>query len=176
MRSIQMNTEHLNVRYIEENDWKSIQAIWLDFKKSEYVIFDIYKETDSESVKQRVTKWAYFTHNGTEHIFFAVCLGNEVIGYVSMNMEGDGYEIGYGFLNKAHGKGYARESITAIIDYIQGMGAKRIVAGTALKNQPSVRLLESLEFKLTGTEQISFYKDSEGKDIYFEGGVFERIL
>ena len=162
MRNIQMNTEHLNVRYIEENDWKSIQAIWLDFKKSEYVIYDNYK--------------AYFTHNGTEHIFFAVCLGNEVIGYVSMNMEGDGYEIGYGFLNKAHGKGYARESITAIIDYIQGMGAKRIVAGTALKNLPSVRLLESLEFKLTGTEQISFYKDSEGKDIYFEGGVFERIL
>ena len=74
MRSIQMNTEHLNVRYIEENDWKSIQAIWLDFKKSEYVIYDNYKETDSESVKQRVTKWAYFTHNVTEHIFFAVCL------------------------------------------------------------------------------------------------------
>lgn len=47
---------------------------------------------------------------------------------------------------------------------------------TVFKNLPSVRLLESLEFKLTGTEQISFYKDSEGKDIYFEGGVFERIL
>ena len=93
-----------------------------------------------------------------------------------MNMEGDGYEIGYGFLNKAHGKGYARESVTAIIDYMKSMGVKRIVAGTALKNLPSVRLLESLEFKLKGTEQISFYKDSEGKDIYFEGGVFERML
>ena len=45
-----------------------------------------------------------------------------------------------------------------------------------MKNVPSVRLLESLEFKLTGTEQISFYQDSEGKDIYFEGGIFDRML
>lgn len=176
MRSIQMNTERLTIRHIEENDWKSIQSIWLNFKQSEYVIYDNYKETDSESVKQRIAKWAYFTHNGTEHIFFAVCLGDEVIGYVSMNAEEDGYEIGYGFLDKVHGRGYARESITAILEYMKNMGGKRIVAGTALKNVPSVRLLESLEFKLTGTEQISFYQDSEGNDIYFEGGIFERIL
>ena len=105
-----------------------------------------------------------------------MCLGNEVIGYVSLNIEGDGYEIGYGFLDKVHGKGYARESITAILDYMKKLGVKRIVARTALKNVPSVRLLESLEFKLTGTEQISFYQDSEGKDIYFEGGIFDRML
>ena len=105
-----------------------------------------------------------------------MCFADEMIGYVSMNMEGDGYEIGYGFLNKAQGQGYARESITAILDYMKKLGAKRIVAGTALKNVPSVRLLESLEFKLTGTEQISFYQDSEGNDIYFEGGIFERML
>ena len=56
MRSIQMNTERLTIRYIEENDWKSIQSIWLDFKQSEYVIYDNYKETNSESVKQRIAK------------------------------------------------------------------------------------------------------------------------
>lgn len=98
MRSIQMNTERLTIRYIEENDWKSIQSIWLDFKQSEYVIYDNYKETNSESVKQRIAKWTQFTQSGIEHIFFTVCLGNEVIGYVSLNIEGDGYEIGYGFL------------------------------------------------------------------------------
>ena len=176
MRSIQMNTERLTIRYIEENDWKSIQSIWLDFKQSEYVIYDNYKETNSESVKQRIAKWTQFTQSGIEHIFFTVCLGNEVIGYVSLNIEGDGYEIGYGFLDKVHGKGYARESITAILDYMKKLGVKRIVARTALKNVPSVRLLESLEFKLTGTEQMSFYQDSEGKDIYFEGGIFDRML
>ena len=113
-----MNTERLTIRYIEENDWKSIQSIWLDFKQSEYVIYDNYKETNSESVKQRIAKWTQFTQSGIEHIFFTVCLGNEVIGYVSLNIEGDGYEIGYGFLDKVHGKGYARESITAILDYM----------------------------------------------------------
>ena len=61
MRGVHINTERLTIRYIEENDWKSIQAIWLDFKKSEYVIYDNYKETDSESVKQRIAKWAHYT-------------------------------------------------------------------------------------------------------------------
>ena len=31
-------------------------------------------------------------------------------------------------------------------------------------------------FQLVGTERISFHKDSEGNDIYFEGGNFVKEL
>ena len=31
-------------------------------------------------------------------------------------------------------------------------------------------------FELIGTERVSFYKDADGNDIVFEGGVFERTL
>ena len=59
---------------------------------------------------------------------------------------------------------------------MKAIGAKKLLAGTAIKNLPSVGLLNSLGFELTGTERISFHKDNEGNDIYFEGGNFEKKL
>ena len=52
------------------------------------------------------------------------------------------------------------------------LGNKHIVVGTALNNIPSVNLLKRLGFVQSGTEQVSFYKDNNGKDIYFDGGIF----
>lgn len=48
-----------------------------------------------------------------------------------------------------------------------------ITAGTAIENIPSVRLMQSLGFHQIGTEKVSFYNDSEGKPVYFDGGIFE---
>lgn len=37
--------------------------------------------------------------------------------------------------------------------------------------------LKSSEYAwLVGTENVSFYKDAEGNDIVFEGGIFELII
>ena len=143
-----MRTERLTIRPITESDWKSIRNIWIDFNKSEYVIYDNEKNTDSD----------------------------DVIGFISLNIRNGGYEIGYGFLERFQGKGYAKESLVSVLDYMKEIGAKQIYAGTALKNIPSVRLLKSVGFELVGTEQISFHKDNEGNDIIFEGGNFIKIL
>ena len=53
-----MKTDRLTIRFIEEEDWQSIQSIWTDFKNSEYVFYDTYKDTDSENVKNKIAKWA----------------------------------------------------------------------------------------------------------------------
>jgi RimJ/RimL family protein N-acetyltransferase len=53
------------------------------------------------------------------------------------------------------------------------IGIHKFTAGTGMANVPSVRLLESLGFCRVGTERVSFYKDAGGRDIYFEGGLFE---
>ena len=39
-----------------------------------------------------------------------------------------------------------------------------------------VPLLNSLGFKQIGEEKVSFYKDEDGNDIYFDGGLFELIF
>lgn len=169
---MQLKTERLTIRRIAEEDWESIQRIWEDFSSSEYAQYDTPHDTDAEAVRARIGKWA--KHNtGTDHMFFAVCLDNILIGYIAFNVRESSHEIGYCFHSDYHGYGYAKESHMALFDYLSTLGITKFTAGTALHNFPSVSLLKSLGFSLTGTENVSFYKDAQGNDIIFEGGIFE---
>lgn len=148
-----------------------VEDKWCDIA----LCYDKPHNTDDEDVRTRIAKWAA-ANSGTEHMFFAVCLGDTVIGYVALNIRENGYEIGYCFHSAYHGKGYAKESHLALIDYMRKLDIKRLTAGTAINNTPSVSLLKSLGFELIETEKVSFYKDADGNDIVFDGGVFELLL
>lgn len=75
-------------------------------------------------------------------------------------------------------KGQAKDgnSLEAQENALRSAGATKIHAGTALRNVPSVILLKRLGFELIGTEEVSFFKDVSGNDIYFEGGNFLKNL
>ena len=109
-------------------------------------------------------------------MFFAVCLQEGLIGYFAFNQREQGHEVGYSFHPAHHGKGYAKETLAALLTHLRKMGFTRFSAGTALNNIPSMKLLTGLGFRLVGTEQVSFYKDDEGKDIFFDGGILELEL
>lgn len=167
-----LKTDRLTVRHIVAEDWKSIKEIWVDFNAAALSQYDRPHNTDDEDVRTRTAKWAV-ANSGTEHMFFAVCLGDTMIGYSAFNIREDGYEIGYCFHSAYHGKGYAKESHTALFEYLRTLGITKFTAGTAINNTPSVSLLKSLGFVLIETEDVSFYKDDQGNDIVFEGGIFE---
>ena len=167
-----LKTERLTIRHIIAEDWKNIKEIWADFNASEYAQYDRPHITDDADVQARIARWAA-AYSGTEHMFFAVCLDSAVIGYIAFNIRENGYEIGYCFHSAYHGKGYARESHLALLDYLRTLGITKFSAGTALNNTPSVKLLTSLGFKLVKQEKVSFYKDADGNEIVFDGGVFE---
>lgn len=171
-----MKTKRLTIRPIEADDWPALKEIWEDFNRSPYVIYDNVKSTDPDEVKTRIARWAEATQNGKEHIFMVTCYEDKVIGFTSLNAYADGYDIGYGFLDRFQGKGYAAESLSAIAEYAKNLGARKLYAGTAIKNLPSMALLKRLGFTLVGTEQVSFHKDEQGNDICFEGGNFEKAL
>ena len=167
-----IKTDRLTIRHIEADDWKSIKEIWGDFNFSSLSQYDTPHNTDDEDVQRRIAKWAG-ANSGTEHMFFAICLGDTVIGYSAFNIREEGYEIGYCFHSAYHGKGYAKESHIALLKYLQTLGITKFTAGTAINNTPSVSLLKTLGFELIGTENVSFYKDAQGNDIVFEGGIFK---
>ncbi len=170
-----IKTERLSIRRVCADDWKSIQRIWADQARSAYAQYDKPSALDDLSVSRRIARWACFT-GSSDHIFYAVCLEDTMVGYVSFNRCETGYEIGYCFHSDYHGKGYARESISALLDVMKEKGAHMIEAGTALNNTPSVKLLMALGFRQIGTEKVSFYKDAEGNDIIFDGGIYEKEL
>lgn len=173
---MQINTERLLIRPIQAADWRAVRAIWAALAPLPMAQYDKPFNLDPDNVRARIARWAEFTGKGREHMFFAVCLDDAVIGYVAFNQREIGHEIGYSFHPAYHGKGYAKEALAALFTHLQACGITRFSAGTALNNTPSVRLLTGLGFQLTGTEQVSFYKDEQGCDIVFEGGIFERQL
>lgn len=167
-----IETDRLTIRHIVEDDWASIKAIRDDFAISSYSQYDIPFSTEESDVRARISRWAN-ANKDIEHMFFAICLDDVVIGYIAFNIREDDYEIGYCFHSDYYGKGYARESHVALFEYLKGMNITKFVARTALNNLPSVKLLKSLGFELVDTEKVSFYKDEEGKDIFFDGGIFK---
>jgi len=167
-----LKTERLSIRHIVAEDWKNIRDIWLDFKLSEYAQYDIPHNTEEEDVRARIARWASF-NAGTEHMFFAICVQDTLIGYIAFNIVETEYEIGYCFHSEFHGKGYAKESLLALLEYLHSLGITKFSVGTALNNTPSVALLTSVGFQLIDTEKVSFYKDSDGNDIVFDGGVYK---
>lgn len=166
-----LKTERLTIRRVVAEDWKSIRDIWVDFNDSKYAQYDTPHNTEDADVQARIAKWASFD-GGTEHMFFAICLNETVIGYIAFNIRENGHEIGYCFHSAYHGKGYAKESFLALFDYLKTLGITSFSAGTALNNTPSVKLLASLGFKLVEKEKVSFYKDADGNGIVFDGGIF----
>lgn len=172
---MEIKTKRLHIRKIVADDWTSIKRIWDDFRVSEYAKYDIPHKEDENEIRLQVKKWED-ANKDKKHLFFAVCLTDEVIGYIDFHDTGDGYDSGYCFHSDYHGKGYAKESYQGLISLFSDMGVKRLTVGTAMNNTPSINLLRSLGFAQIGTEQVSFYQDDSGKDIYFEGGLFELKL
>ena len=101
--------------------------------------------------------------------FFTVILKetNEAIG-VSTALQREKLEfvdIGYGFLPKGRGKGYAAEATKLIIEYVRAtFKQKKVFAFTKPDNVNSQKLLKKLDFKFIGLQEVF----SEEKDAVFE--------
>jgi [ribosomal protein S5]-alanine N-acetyltransferase len=79
---------------------------------------------------------------------FAVLHQNEVIGRVAFWM---GDEIGFFFLRRAWGKGFAREAALAVLRYgFDTLGLRQVRADVDPDNVASLRLLEAVGFRRTG--------------------------
>lgn len=143
-------TARLKIRLFKFSDWVTYQRIALDFQASEYRYYD-HALTDSRNV-QAAARYAASTG-----LWFSVCLGEEMIGYVCFHEENGLMDVGYRFHSSVHGNGFAYESVSALLELLASVGIRRFSAGTALDNTPSVRLLERLGFVMTGTEEICFY-------------------
>lgn len=171
MDHILIYTERLKIRKLMISDWRSMREIAEDFKKTTYYIYDRPLDTHEDEIKSITKRFA------ESDMFFAVLYQKKMIGYIGFHQNRDAYDLGFCFLSKYQGKGYAYESCSALIKYLsESKGTQRFTAGTALKNTPARRLLEKLGFTIKGTEKLIFQKDKNGKDQFFTGGIFEKQI
>lgn len=75
------------------------------------------------------------------------------LGWVSAGEKRQGgvTEIGYILMPGAHGRGFAREAVSAVIDRLFAEGQRRVFADTDPDNAASNALLASLGFRHEGT-------------------------
>jgi len=170
-----IRTARLTIRRVRADDWQAVRSIWAEVSKTSLAQYDNPKPVDDAAVSARIEMWGSFV-DSTAHMFFAVCLDGVMIGYVTLHDIGCGHELGYCFHPAYHGRGYAGESIRALLTAAKALHISRIEAGTALDNAPSVALLTKLGFRRIRTEAVSFYRDADGNDIVFPGGVYELLL
>ncbi len=163
---MELHTERLAIRPLVEGDWPEMREIFLDFNRSPYVRYDRPLPTGDEESKALVRQ---FMDGG---YFFTVRTLEEgqMVGYVCFHREGEDYDLGYCFHSAHQRKGYARESVTALLSFMaQTYPVARFTAGTALDNTPSCEFLKKLGFTLVSTQQVCF----DGS-FSFQGGNFER--
>lgn len=166
-----LRTERLTIRPLVADDWRSMQRIASDFSGSAYAVYDRPLPVEDAEIKSLTEQFA------ATQLFFAVLLQDTMIGYICFHDDGGIYDIGFCFHSDYHGKGYAYESCSAMMEYLEKAGTvSAFMAGTALKNTPSCSLLRKLGFVLKETEMLSFHTDEAGKAIAFEGGVYQREI
>lgn len=168
---MEIQTERLCIRTLRPDDWPALKAVFADFRRSPYSVYDAPLPAEDGAVQALTERFA------ASRLFFAVFLKHSpaMIGYVGFHDDRGNYDLGYCFLSSCQGRGYALEACEALLDALCRLcGVKRFTAGTALKNAPSCRLLKRLGFTLWKTEALSFHKDGCGKNIVFTSGVFVK--
>lgn len=169
-------TDRLIIRPFMPEDWKDMHEYFSD---EEVLKFEPYKPLSVEECKTEVL------NRSKGDTFLAVCLkeSGKLIGNLYFQK---GFfmtwEIGYIFNSKYHKKGYAKESVKAIMNYsIKELGTRRIIAMCDPKNIASWKLLESLNMRREShlIKNIYFFEDENGdpiwKDTYQYGILAEEF-
>lgn len=85
---INLNTQRLTLRSVIQNDWKALQALWIDYNRSEYCKYNAYNPVDDELVYSRVEGWNCVNHVMKNHHYLAVCYYDNLIGFLVFTLIG----------------------------------------------------------------------------------------
>lgn len=157
-----LKTDRLIIRNCKEIDGQDLYEYLSD---SEVVKFEPYKPFSEESAYEEAQRRA------RDKNFLAVCLhkGKLIGNLYFAKGEFDTWEIGYVFNKNYWGKGYATESLKAIIKFaFSNLSARRIVAMCDPQNTNSWRLLERVGMRREGTlrQNIYFFVDENNTPIW----------
>lgn len=171
MKNTIIETERLILRRYNESD---LQDLYEYLSDPEVVKHEQYKVADLDTAKsvleQRISM--------EEMIAVELKSSHKMIGNVYIGKSSfDSLEIGYVFNRNYWGKGYARESCSALIEQAFSNNTHRIFAECDPENPNSWQLLESLGFRREAhfIQNIYFWKDDEGNPIWKDTYVYAKL-
>ena len=145
-----LKTQRLTLRQLLRGDDKEIFALRSDDRVNKYLDRKPSKsleeakdfiETITKNIQNNDSIYWAITWKGTNNLIGTICL----FDFSEQNSKA---EIGYELLPDFQGKGLMQEAASKVIEFgIQHIGLHSIEAYTHCGNQPSVRLLEKLNFQ-----------------------------
>ena len=175
--NIIIKTKRLLIRNFMEDDYSDLYE-YLSDKET-------YKFEPGEPITVKAAKKLCYERS-KDNNFLAVQLKNKVIGHIYLGQVEPKklmtWETGFIFNRKYQGKGYAAESLMAIIEYgFKNMNIHKIIAHCSPKNIRSWKLLERAKMRREGKlrKNIFFNKDENGNPIWldtYEYGLLEKDL
>jgi RimJ/RimL family protein N-acetyltransferase len=174
---IEIKTKRLLIRNFTKNDYNDL----FDYLSDK----ETYKFEPNEPISIQIAQ-ELCCERARNNKFFAVQLENKVIGHIYFNqIEPENlmtWEVGYIFNKKYQRKGYATESLRAIIEYgFKELEVHKIIAHCNPNNIQSWKLLERVKMKREGKlrKNIYFNEDDNGNPIWldtYEYGILEIDL
>ena len=143
---IVLTTERLVLRHLRESDAGFIRELltdrsWIDNIGDKRI-------TSLEDARAYIRNGPRRMYHETGFGLLAVerARDREVLGVCGLIRRPglDDVDIGFAFLPRHWGRGYARESAEATLGYARELGLLRVVAITLPSNAPSIRLLEAM--------------------------------
>jgi len=163
---ILITTERLIIRNFKTNDSNDLYEYLSDIETYKY---EPGKPITMETAKDLCVE------RSKNNSFLAVQLNNKVIGHIYFNQIAPKklltWETGFIFNKKYQRKGYATESLKAVIEYgFTRMNIHKIIAHCNPKNISSWKLLERVKMKREGKllKNIFFTKDKERNPIWID--------
>lgn len=159
---MELETKRLVIRSFSGNDTEDLYEY---LSKEDVVQYEPYAPYSRQEAAAEAARRA------EDPRFYAVALKTgKVIGNLYLEKgDYDTWELGYVFNSDYWGRGYAFESVSALLTRAtEEWGARRIVAMCNPRNEASWKLLERLGFRREGTliRNIWFFQDEEGKPLW----------
>ena len=165
-KNISIKTKRLSIKNFMENDYHDLYEYLSDketyiFEPGEPITIEIAKNLCKERAKNNKFLAVHLKNKVIGHIYFAQIEPKKLMTW----------ETGFIFNKKYQGKGYAAESLKAIIEYgFKNMNIHKITAHCNPKNVSSWKLLERVKMKREGKSRknIYFKKDEKGNSIWLD--------
>ncbi|QYJ80630.1 GNAT family N-acetyltransferase [Shewanella acanthi] len=156
---VELYSDRLKLRSLKEEDWPYFLALNLDPEINQFVRIPESEEVIRKKFIERSASWLYSSGDWLTLAIETIDSG-EFVGLTGLHcqhFEEQRAEVGYLLLKEHHGKGYASESLQAVVDWAcLRFEVHKFVGHCAKDNIASARVLEKCGFQLEGVHREQF--------------------
>ena len=158
-----LKTERLTVCDVEERDAKDYYDLCADEENNKFWGYDYKKDLKKPLTKDYFYQTQLDLKARKEEYSLAIKYKDRLVGEIVLwNMTDEQAEIGYRIKKEYQGRGYDKESVKRVIDYLfSELSAKTVCARVIKLNGKSAKLLIDIGFNKIKEDETYYYYEKQ---------------